>query len=232
MSTSGFKMFEKPPPKSYDAKAHLTVHMNSVRDQEKIYGPVFTTRMIEHVLQFIIQRTGEKLTGDIKTLEQLTQYLTSRLDKYPTPHCAMMYGQYKTENELQGSAGAGRRIGDIQFMRKTDLKAKDGAEREIDIGSAVSQFWHVSIALKMCPGEVGYKKNEDGSFGLLLPNCYYKDGCKQAYNEGLLSRPGGRWICNMGFSVCIFLKASTGYDWESDCLEYDKPHCIVRHHML
>jgi hypothetical protein len=117
-------------------------------------------------------------------------------------------------------------------MSRTDLNTRDAAQKKIDIDAAINQFWQVSIALKMCPIEAGYRKNEDGSFDLLLPNCYYKDACRQAYREDLLHRPGGKWICNMGFSVCIFLKASTGLDWESDCVEYDKPHCTVRHHPL
>ena len=229
---AGFKVFQAPPPRSYDAKAHLMIHINSVRDQERIYGPVFPVRMIEHALRFVAQRIKEEPPGDVKTLDQLAQYLTLKIDKYPTPNCAMMYAQYKTENELQGQVGVGRRIGDVQFLRRTDLNAKGDAERKIDIDKEVTQFWQVSIALKMCPIGTGYRKNEDGSFDLLLPNCYYKDGCRQAYKEGLLNRPGGRWICNMGFSICVFLKASTGYDWESDCVEYDKPHCIVRHHIL
>lgn len=208
------------------------MHVSSVRDQEKIYGPVFTTRLIRHALEFVAQRVGEKPLVEVKTLDQLTQYLISKLDRYSSPNCAMMYAQYKTEDELQGQVGAGRRIGDVQFLRRTDIKTKDGEEKKIDIDSAISQFRQVAIAMKLYPEGIGYRKNEDGSFDLFLPNCYYKDGCKQAYKEGLLSRPGGRWICNMGFSVCIFLRASTGYDWESDCVEYDKPHCIVKHHVL
>jgi hypothetical protein len=229
---SSFKILEKPPPKSYDAKAHLGVHITSIRDQEKIYGPVFTTRVIDHALQFVAQRVDDKSPEDVRTLEQLTRFLTSILDKYPTPHCAMMYAQYKTENELQGQAGAGRRISDVQFMRKTGLKKKDGEETKIDIDNAISQFRQIAVAMKMYPDGIGYRKNSNGTFDLFLPNCYYRDGCKQAYKEGLLDRPGGRWICNLGFSVCLYLGATTGYDWESDCVEYDKPHCIVRNHIL
>jgi hypothetical protein len=228
----GFRIFEKPPAKSYDVKAHLGVHVSSIRDQEKVYGPVFTARLIVNALNFVAQRIDERPPSDVRTLDQLGQYLISKLDKYSTPQCAMMYAQYKTEDELQGQVGAGRRISDAEFLRKTDMKGKDEGAKRIDIDNSILQFRQVAIAMKMYPEGIGYRKNEDGSFDLFLPNCYYKDGCKQAYNEGLLHRPGGRWICNLGFSVCVFLRVSTGYEWESDCMEYDKPHCIVRHHIL
>ncbi|MBS7252011.1 MAG: hypothetical protein KIH08_15670 [Candidatus Freyarchaeota archaeon] len=56
--------------------------------------------MLHHLVDkyashFVAQRIGEELTENIKTLEQLIEYLISLVDKYHTPYCAFMYAQYK-----------------------------------------------------------------------------------------------------------------------------------------
>jgi hypothetical protein len=224
-------MLEKPSPKSFDPKALMNAHVIGVKEQEKIYGPVFTSRLVEHALRFAAQRIGEKPPENIKTVEQVAQYLLSKIDKYPTPQCAIMYAQYKTEKELQGQAGTGRRLGEIGWQRKS-IETRSGEKKNIDLDGLISQFWQVATMMKMSPIDLGYKKTEDGSLVILVPNCFYKDGCHQAFKEGLLGRPDGGMICNLGVTVCVYLKAATGFEWDSNCLEYDKPPCIVKHLML
>jgi len=228
---SDFKMFENAPYELPDAKTLIDAHLVGIEMQEKLFGPVFPTRLIKHALHFIAQRIGEEPPEDINSLDQLTEYLLSKSDKYPTPYCALMYAQYKTENDLQGQTGAATRVAEMGFHRRFG-KSPAGEEINIDLDDIVSKLYQTAIENKLGPKEFGYKKNEDGSVDFLLPDCYYKDGCRQAFDEGLLKRPDGRMHCNLSSSLCQYLKVVTGYEWDYECLEFDKPHCITRYYLV
>jgi len=231
LRTSSFKMFENAPYELPDPGTLIGAFTVGLKEQEKILGPVFSTRLIMYTLKFVTQRIKEKPPEDIKNLDQLVGYLVSISDKYPTPYCAIMYAQYKTENDLQGRAGAVTRVGEMGFHR-TFGKDSSGKERNIDLDNVISNLHQTAIAIKLSPKEFGYRKNEDGSVDFLLPNCYFKDGCQQAFNEGLLKRSGGKIYCNLGSSLSQYLKMVTSCEWDFECLEYDKPHCITRFSMV
>jgi hypothetical protein len=228
---SDFKMFENAPYELPDAKTLIDAHLVGIRAQEKLFGPVFPTRLIKYALHFLAQRIGEEPPGDIKTIEQLAEYLLSKTDKYPTPYCSLMYAQYKTENDLQGQTGAATRVAEMGFHRGFG-KGKGSKEIEIDLDDIITKLYQSAIEIKLSPKEFGYKKNEDGSVDFLLPNCYYKDGCRQGIAEKILKRPDGRMHCNLGSSLCQYLKVVTGYEWDYECIEFDKPHCITRFYLV
>nr|MDO8082941.1 hypothetical protein [Candidatus Freyarchaeota archaeon] len=228
---TGFKMLENAPYELPDPKAIIGAHIVGIREQEKIFGPVFSTRLIKHALKFVAQKIGEEPPQNIKTLDQLAEYLISKIDKYPTPYCAIMYAQYKTENFFQGQTGAAIRVAEMGFHRKFG-KSQIGEERNVDLDDIMSKLRQTSIALKLSPKEFGYKTNEDESVDWILPNCYYRDGCQQAFDDGLLKRPDGRLHCNLGSSLCQYFKVVTGYEWDYDCLEFDKPQCIIRYYIV
>lgn len=227
-NSSDFKMFENAPYELPDAKVLIEAHMVGIREQEKLFGPVFSTRLVKHALHFEAQRIREEIPKDINTLVQLTEYIVSKIDKYPTPYCAFMYAQYKTENELQGKTGAVTKVAEMSFHR--GFAKSPSGEKEIDLDDIISQLHRTAIEIKLSPKQFGYRKNEDGSVDFLLSNCYYKDGCRQAFNEGLLKRPDGRMHCNLGSTLSQYLKVVTGCEWDFECLEYDKPHCITRYY--
>jgi len=231
LGISNFKMLENAPYELPDPKALLDALAVGIREQEKIFGTVFSTRVIKHALNFISRRIEEKPREDIKNLDELSEYLLSILDKYPTPYCAVMYAQYKTENDLQGKAGAVTRVGEMGF-HKTFGKDTGGKTISMDLDNLILTLHKTAVTLKLCPKEFGYRKNDDGSLDFILPNCYFKDGCNQAFNEGLLIRSGGRIYCNLGSSLSQYLKIVTGNEWDFECLEYDKPYCIIRFFMV
>nr|MDO8082944.1 hypothetical protein [Candidatus Freyarchaeota archaeon] len=227
LKISSFKMFEKAPYELPDPKALMEAQMLGFRELEKLFGPVFLTRFIKHALQFIAQKIGETPPEDIKTLDQLAEYLLSKTNKYPLPNCAFYYAQIKTENELQGRTGAAYRVGEMGFHRRY-VKSPNGEERTVDLDDIMSKLCQFAIGMKLRPKELGYKTNEDGSLDLILPNCFYKEVCRQAFDENLLKRLDGRMQCAMGSTLCQYFKLVTGYEWDYDCLEFDKPHCITR----
>jgi hypothetical protein len=224
---SGFKMFENDLYDLPDPKALMDAQMLGFREQEKVYGPVFIKLLIKYALEFIAQRIKEEPPKYITTLEQLAEYLLSKTDKYALPNCAGYYGQIKAENELQGRTGALYRVGDMGFHR-TYVKSLNGEKKNINLEDIISKFYKFAIELKLCPKESGYRTNEDWSLDFIFPNCYYKDVCRQAFEENIMLRLDGRLQCAMGSTLCQYLKLVTGYEWDYNCIEFDKPHCIIK----
>lgn len=228
---SDFKMIEAPYELP-DPRALTELVLNGIREEEKMYGPVFTTRFINHALQFVAQKIDDEAPSDIKNLDQLLEFLVSKSDKYPTPYCALTYAQTKTENEFQGQTGAGTHLETRSISREVAEKKDGAAERHIDFDDILLKFGQTLTAMRVGPSKWGYKKNVDGSVNLLYPICPFLDGCRLAFDEGLLKRPGGKLRCGVSNFICGYLKISTGYEWDYDLLEFGKPHCIVKYFMF
>ncbi|MEM3564265.1 MAG: hypothetical protein QXR19_13600, partial [Candidatus Jordarchaeaceae archaeon] len=212
-----------------DVRPFLELSIRGTKEIERTYGPVFCTMFIKHALWFIAQKIGEKTPDDIKTLEQLAEYLISVSDKYPTSFCALTYAQIKTENILQGQTGAGTRV---ESMRITKNIVEEGNLdiKNLDLDSILSQIRQTGVAMKIVPPEMGYKKNEDGSVDIIWPKCYLLDGCTSAFKEGLLKRPDGRMRCGLGEALCRLFKMFTNIEWDYTLLEFNKPYCIHRNY--
>ncbi|WXG42018.1 MAG: hypothetical protein WED07_14865 [Candidatus Freyarchaeum deiterrae] len=231
LKVSDFKMLEKPPFELPDPRTEIELGLiKSLKDQEKMYGPVFTTKLINYTLQYVAQKYGETPKEAIKTLDQLGAYLISISDKYPKAFNAAVYGQFKVEKELQGSAGAATRVGTMGFSRNL-VESPNVKERNVDIDNLLTTFQQTLIQLKLAM-EVGYKKNEDGSVNVIYPDCPIKDACLKAYDEDALKRVIGGSQCVSSSGVCQFLKLLSSYDWDYNLLEFDKPYCISRLFMI
>jgi hypothetical protein len=231
LKLSDFTMFEKAPYELPDPRAFTKLAMVGINEVEKTYGPVFTVQFIKHALSFIAQKTREKPPEDIKTLDQLAEYLISKSNKYPKPYCAVTYAQVKTENMLQGQTGAGTRV-EVMSISRNVAEKQDSDGRDFDVKEALSKIHETGIVQKIFPPELGYKKNEDGSVYLIWPKCLFMDACKLAFEEDLLKRPDGRMRCTAGEGSCQYFKIFSGYEWDYDLLEFDKPHCIYRCYSL
>lgn len=97
---SDFKMFEKAPYEQPDTRAITELVMSGVKEEEKVYGPVFTIKVIGYALRLVSKYSGEAPPEDINTLDQLTEYLLSKKDKFP-PHWAVLWAQFVTEKSLK-----------------------------------------------------------------------------------------------------------------------------------
>nr|MDO8080511.1 hypothetical protein [Candidatus Freyarchaeota archaeon] len=228
---SEFKMFEKAPYEEPDPRILTELIINGIRGEEKIYGPVFTARVIKHALNFMTQK-GEKAPEDIKTLEQLKEYLFSKSDKYP-PHGVAMYAQVKAENAFQGQTGAGTRVEMMSMTKRAMEISGTKVERNLDMDAIMLRVRQAGVAMKSIASEMGYRKNEDGSVDLIYLMCPFLDVCQLVFNEGLLKRPDGRTRCGvLGEFGCQLLKLYTSYEWDYERLEAYKPHCIVKLYMI
>jgi len=228
---SDFKMLNKAPYKIPPPEPLTALILSGLSEIEKTYGPVFTLRFIRYALQFEAQKIGKKTYEDIKTLDQLAEYLVSKSYKYPTPYCSILYAQYKTENELQGQTGVGTRVGHIGAIRNMS-ETLNTIKRNVDVDSILSEISQILIDLNLSPPEWGYKRNGDGSVDLIFRKCYFLDACVLAYDEKVLKRPGDGSACSFAFAVAEHFKLITGYEWDYSLLEFNYPHCIARCYML
>jgi len=227
---SGFKMF-KAPYEFPDSKSLIGAIMIGVKEQENVLGPVFSARVIEYALQFLSGKIGGAPPESIENLDQLAEYLVSIADRYPTPNSALIYAQAKAENDLQGRVGATSRFGEIGF-RKRFVEESNVEKKNIDLEGVIVNLVQTAIDAKFSPKEFGYRVNENETVDFLIPECFHKDGCRLAFKEGLLSRPDGRMQCSIISFLCQYFKLFTGYEWDYDCLEFDKPHCKLGSYML
>ncbi|MBS7252012.1 MAG: hypothetical protein KIH08_15675 [Candidatus Freyarchaeota archaeon] len=228
---SDFKMFERAPYKIPDPKALMDAQMIGFMELEKFYGPVFKKLLIKHALQFISQKIGEEPPKNIESLDQLAEYLLSKTDKYPLPNCAGYYAQIKTEKELQGLLGAAYRLSEASF-HKSHIKRQTVEGLKFNLDEIMANLYQFAIESKLAPEEFGYRVNRNGSLDALFPNCFYKEVCRQAFEEGLLKRAGGSMHCAMGVTLCQYFKMVTGYEWDYELVEYDRPHCIIKCYII
>jgi hypothetical protein len=231
---SEFTMFERAPYDLPDVRTSTEFLLRGIEEEAKIYGPVFTEKFVRWTLEFISQKISEPPPEDIKTLNQLLEYLVSISDKYPTPYAAITYSQPKTENEFQGQTGAGTTIEARSFAKGLKIdRNTEGGEQEFEIDQLLRNIRDTATAIKFCPSEVGYKKNNDGSVDIVFPKCPYRDGCLKAYHENLLKRPDGRLRCVPVATVCQYLGMFTNYLWDYDRLEpLYEPYCISRIYII
>jgi hypothetical protein len=231
LKASGFIMLEKAPYEKLDPKVLVDLPILGIKEEEKTYGPVFTVRVIKYALRFVAQKFGEEPPKNIKTLDQLAEYILSLTDKHPTSYNAIMYAPFKTENRFQGQSGAGTQVAVIGTARSM-IKRPSVKDRDVNVDDAISKFRQTTLDLKFGARESGYKKNEDGSVDVVWLTCFLVEVCEFAWEEGLLKRPDGRMQCVSGAFLCHFLKTVTGYEWDYDILEFGKPHCTIRCYMF
>ncbi|WXG42015.1 MAG: hypothetical protein WED07_14850 [Candidatus Freyarchaeum deiterrae] len=231
LKISDFKMLEKAPYTKPLPKNSIELIIKGSIEQEKTYGPIFSDLYIKHALRFAAKKYGETPKEAIKTLDQLIEYLVSVSDKHPDAANAAVYAGLKAESDIQGKSGAGIRVGLIGFFRSLGKKPS-AKERNVDIDQLLATFQKTLIQLGLAHYEVGYNKNEDGSVNVIWPNCYIKDGCRLASDEGATKRIIGGLQCVSCSGMCQILKLLSSYDWDYELLEFDKPHCIARSFMI
>jgi hypothetical protein len=230
-SISDFKMFEKTPYEQPDIRAITELVMRGVKEEEKVYGPAFTAKLISYALRLLSKYSGEAPPEDIKTLEQLTEYLLTKKDKFP-PHWALLWAQFVTEKKLEGARGAGTRFMNMGITKRVLESDGDVRLKKIDIDHVLKTLHKTIVDMKVAPLEMGYKKNEDRSIDILYRNCYFSDACKLASEEGLLKRQDGRMACSIFGLVCHYLKIGTDYEWDYAITKFEKPICIAKCSMI
>ncbi|MGQ9723570.1 MAG: hypothetical protein ACUVXA_19895 [Candidatus Jordarchaeum sp.] len=223
---SDFKMLEKAPYELPEPKLLTEFVIEGYKAVEKTYGPVYTTNFIKYALRFVKMKVGEEPVEEIKTLDQLRDYLASLSDKYSFPYCAAVYAQFNVENLLEGRIGAASM--EMGHSKIKDVEKVENIEdRDIDIQGILEKYREDMISTRMAHHEMGYKANGDGSLDIIYPTCYLKEACKLAFDEGLAKRRDGTIQCGIMQYNCQYFKLVTSYNWDFKLVEYFEPHCIA-----
>ncbi|MEM4447408.1 MAG: hypothetical protein QW461_08955 [Candidatus Jordarchaeales archaeon] len=223
----GFKVLENEP---LDPETLIKVLVAGIKSNEEVYGPIFSKRAVDYALKFISGKIGESAPSNIETLEQLTEYLVSIVEKYPRAYCAVLYAEIMVEAELQGRIGAAIQISEIKWARGLLGGAKKDVN--VDVEKIILDMNKTTRALKINPNDgSGYRVNEDGTLDMFFVNCYFMDVCKQVLKEGH-RRVDGRMYCPSSSGICRYFRGVTGREWDYDLLEFDKPYCTSKIYML
>ncbi|MEM2145350.1 MAG: hypothetical protein QW279_08310, partial [Candidatus Jordarchaeaceae archaeon] len=204
----GFKMLERAPYEQPDTDTVMEVIIGGIKDEEKLYGPAFTSRIIKYTLQAVASQSGEEPPKDIENLERLKEYLLSKVEKlsFP-PYYILLWAEFVTAKKFEGSLGAGYRISYRGIVKKV-AEYDDNVKllQELDIDQLILKLHQLAIEKKVSPQEVGYKKNEDGSIDAIYGNCYFFNACQLAKNGGILQRSDGQILCGVSTFICQFLR--------------------------
>ncbi|MEM3586740.1 MAG: hypothetical protein QXO71_05385 [Candidatus Jordarchaeaceae archaeon] len=210
----------------FDRKVAIGFAKAAIEEVARIYGPIFTRMVIDYARTFLEDKLKEKISEDIRGLDELINYILKNLNRYPEGQCALIYGLRKTVNRLEG--GGDNRRAAYGAMKK--LFESAGMLKNV-IGTTENAY----EALKMLPVKEmrqvtryhyirGEGKNEVTA---IYSNCPYKDTCKAIMSEGIQRIIGGL--------QCIFLNCGlatveivTGKHFDYVLEEFDTPDCKGR----
>lgn len=232
-SISGFKMFKKTPYELPDVRVFIRMIRSGIKINEELYGQAYTSTVIKYALRAVAKLTGETPPQDIKTLEQLEDCLVSKLDALRAMYI-IIWAQFVTIKKLEGSLGVGHRFLDMGIFKNVMENTKGKVRlvkhigRDRDMRNVLSALHSAIFKMGVCPHEMGYKKNADGSIDVLYRNCYLQDGCQMSLDSNLNKRPDGRQVCGFSAYVCQYLKMATGRDWDYTITVFNKPICLTK----
>jgi len=231
---SDFKMFEKAPYEKLNIINCTEMHISGAKEREKVYGPAFTTEFIKYALRIAAKELGEEPPEDIKTLDQLKNYLIAKSEKLSSaPYLIVLGAQFVTDKKFEGALAAG-----TQLMYKGVTKKVAESEGDIkqlqnyDVEGILTKLRKLAVDFEVAPMEFGYKINDDETIEVYHGGCFYFEGCQKSLEQNLLKRRDGSISCGATSFVCQFLKMGTKCEWDYTLLEFSKSHCIAKCFMI
>lgn len=176
------------------------------------FGPVYRRFIVEHALKFESEMLGESPPEGIEDLEQLSNYLLSKLEKYPKSYCALVYGMSKADQLLQGGAGTARTA---SFVITKHLLEGSGILNKLigstdDLYEALVKAEEVFVSMKAgLPGDLKFQKMKDNRVRVTMRDCPFTDACKKMRSEGLW-RPDGTPECYVLTRSVVIAEVVTG----------------------
>ncbi|MEM3586700.1 MAG: hypothetical protein QXO71_05185, partial [Candidatus Jordarchaeaceae archaeon] len=211
-----------------DAQITVLFAKSAVKEMEKIYGPLFTRMVAEYALEFEAKKLKEEPPPKIQGLDQVTNYIIANLDRYPRGYCALFYGIAKTEKNLEGSLGSGSRRAVYNAMKA--IIESSGVFNSI-IGSTEDLFEAAAKASElMKANNIGISVRwirSENALVMVVPDCPYKDACREYVNEGI-SRMVGGLECTTLNSQSVISEVITKKRFDFKLDEFDKPECRGR----
>jgi len=163
----------------------------------EIFGPVYKRFIVKYALNFESEMLDEEPPDGIEDLEQLNNYLLSKLEKYPKSYCAIVYGMSKADQLLQGGSGTARTASFVILRRILEdsgvLNQFIGSTDDLYEALVKTEELFVSMNAGL-PGGVKFQKMIDGKVRLTIRDCPFVDACEKMRFEGLW-RPDGTPEC-------------------------------------
>ncbi|MEM2146891.1 MAG: hypothetical protein QW279_16120 [Candidatus Jordarchaeaceae archaeon] len=210
----------------FDSKSGITFTKIAIGSGVKFYGPIFKRMTSLYALEFESRMLNEKPSENMQGLDEVIDYITNNLSRYPRGHCSLIYGMFKAESKLQGFSGAGAKraaytsmksILEITGILNKFVGTTDDAFDSCKKASFIFEVTKIVIPMSLTQGE-------GNQLNLVFHDCPYKDACVSLVKEKLTRLAGG-WECaalmfiNAGLEI---IKKKT-FDYKLD--EFNTPNC-------
>lgn len=189
------------------------------------FGSVYKRFIVKYALNFESEMLDEAPPDGIEDLEQLNNYLLSKLEKYPKSYCALVYGMSKADQLLQGGSGTARTA---SFAITKRLLEDSGILNQL-IGStddpyeALVKTEELFVSMNAgLPGDVKFQKIIDGKVRVTICNCPFIDACEKMRFEGLW-RPDGTPECYVLTRSVVIAEIVTGNKFDYQVEDINPP---------
>ncbi|MEM3526310.1 MAG: hypothetical protein QXV37_02755 [Candidatus Jordarchaeaceae archaeon] len=210
----------------FDGRTGIVFTKIAVEAATKFYGPIFKRMVSLYASNFEARMLNESPPENIQGLEEVINYITKNLDRYPKGYCSLVYGIFKAESKLQGFSGAGAKraayssmksILEITGMLNKFIGTTKDAFESCKRTSFIFDVTRIVIPIRLT-------KEEDNQLTLVIRNCPYKDACTSLVKEGV-SRLTGGWECVslMLLNAGLEIITKKGFDYRLD--EFNTPDC-------
>ncbi|MEM2146761.1 MAG: hypothetical protein QW279_15465 [Candidatus Jordarchaeaceae archaeon] len=226
---SDFKMLEKANYQKADFNKLVEIYMRAAKEKEKNFGSTYSTTFLKNALRAISVLTSKEALQEIKTLDQLEEYLISKANELKMPpYYIVVWTHFVTDKKFGATP---EDLAQFMFKYIVQRLANNGfniEKQKIEIDQFLSKFRKLAVDIKIAPLEFGYRKNSDGSIDIYHKDCHFFEGCERIWETHLLTKSDGRAICGVVQIIIHFLKAATGKEWDQAILEFGRTGCIAR----
>jgi hypothetical protein len=211
------------------AEVLITFGLTTAEHLSEVYGEIFPRLVRDAVIDFISNEVGET-PPKVENLQEAADYVRSKLDKYPSGHCAFWYGIGKAESVLQGAAGPATRLylRDI-VKRMTEL---DGVGilvgKSDDTTGALEAFKRVATSMELLDADSYECKGDANSSELRIRKCPNGDGCKKMISEGIIKASGCKPLCTISLGSAVTAEIVTKVAHDYEIIELKPPNCVAR----
>lgn len=223
------KMLEKANYEKVDTIKLVELYMRAAKEKEEKLGAAYSATFIKYALGAVATQIGTKAPQEIKTLDQLKEYLISKMNELRTPpYLTVLWAHFVTDKKHGVAPGY---LTQFMFKFYTQRLAERDFNIEtqkLDVEQILTEFRKFGVDFKIAPIEFGYRKNPDGSIDIFHGRCHFFEGCENIWERNFLKKSDGRLICGIIQIVIQFLKAATGQEWDHAILEFDETRCMAR----
>jgi hypothetical protein len=211
----------------------ITFGVMTAEHLSEIYGEVFSKLVRDAVADFVSEEVGEE-APKIENLQEAADYVRSKLEQYPSGHCAFWYGIGKAESVLQGAAGPASRIYLRDIVKR--MAELDGVGILVgnsdDTTGALEAFKKVATSMELLDENSYECTGDSNSSELRIRNCPNGDGCKRMISEGIMKAGGRKPLCTISLGSAVTAELVTNLAHEYEITELKPPNCVAKIYKL